>query len=56
MTLGVFKIAPRVSPSNKLGINQSNGSNVTVHVFVMLGKYFVSVKYVFVSVELMCVM
>jgi hypothetical protein len=32
------------------------GKAVTVHVFVMLGKYFVSVKYVFVSVELMCVM
>jgi hypothetical protein len=28
---------------------------VTVHVFTMLGKYFVSVKYVFVCVKLMCV-
>jgi hypothetical protein len=28
---------------------------VTVHVLVMLGKYFVSVKYVFVSIKLMCV-
>jgi hypothetical protein len=29
--------------------------NVTVHVFAMLGKYFVSVKYVFVCIKLMCV-
>jgi hypothetical protein len=28
---------------------------VTVHVFVTLGKYFVSVKYVFVCIKLMCV-
>jgi hypothetical protein len=28
---------------------------VTVHVFAMLGKYFVSVKYVFVCIKLMCV-
>jgi hypothetical protein len=28
MTLGVVEIAPRVSPSNKLGINQSNGTNL----------------------------
>jgi hypothetical protein len=28
---------------------------VTVHVFIMLGKYFVSVKYVFVCIKLMCV-
>jgi hypothetical protein len=27
-TLGVVEIAPRASPSNKLGINQSNGSNL----------------------------
>jgi hypothetical protein len=27
-TLDVVKIAPRASPSNKLGINQSNGSNL----------------------------
>jgi hypothetical protein len=33
-----------------LGLNA-----VTVHVFVMLGKYFVSVKYVLVSVKLVCV-
>jgi hypothetical protein len=29
---------------------------VTIKVFVMLGKYFVSVKYVFISVTLVCVM
>jgi hypothetical protein len=29
---------------------------VIVHVFVMLGKYFVSVKYVFISITLVCVM
>jgi hypothetical protein len=28
---------------------------VTVHVLVMLGKYFVSMKYVFVCVKLVCV-
>jgi hypothetical protein len=28
---------------------------VTVHVFAMLGKYFVSVKCVFVCIKLMCV-
>jgi hypothetical protein len=27
-TLGVVEIAPHVSPSNKLGINRSNGSNL----------------------------
>jgi hypothetical protein len=27
-TLDVFEIAPHASPSNKLGINQSNGSNL----------------------------
>jgi hypothetical protein len=27
-TLGVVEIAPPVSPSNKLGINQSNRSNL----------------------------
>jgi hypothetical protein len=31
------------------------GKAVTVHVFAMLGKYFVSVKYVFVCIKLMCV-
>jgi hypothetical protein len=31
------------------------GKVVTVHVFVTLGKYFVSVKYVFVCIKLMCV-
>jgi hypothetical protein len=31
MTLGVVDIAPYASPSNKLGINQSNGS-------ILLGK------------------
>jgi hypothetical protein len=30
--------------------------NVIVRVFVMLGKYFVSVKYVFVCIKLVCVM
>jgi hypothetical protein len=29
---------------------------VTVRVFVMLGKYFVSVKYVFICIKLVCVM
>jgi hypothetical protein len=28
MTLDVVEIAPHVSPSNKLGIDQSNGSNL----------------------------
>jgi fatty acid/phospholipid biosynthesis enzyme len=28
MTLGAVKIAPLASPSNELGINQSNGSNL----------------------------
>jgi hypothetical protein len=28
MTLGVVEIAPPASPSNKLGISQSNGSNL----------------------------
>jgi hypothetical protein len=31
------------------------GEAVTVHVFVTLCKYFVSVKYVFVCIKLMCV-
>jgi hypothetical protein len=34
----------------------SEGLLVTVRVFVMLGIYFVSVKYVFVSIKLRCVM
>jgi hypothetical protein len=29
---------------------------VTVHIFVMRGKYFVNVKYVFISVTLVCAM
>jgi hypothetical protein len=29
--------------------------SVAVHVFVTLGKYFVSVKYVFVCIKLVCV-
>jgi hypothetical protein len=33
----------------------STTASVTVHVFAMLGKYFVSVKYVFVCIKLMCV-
>jgi hypothetical protein len=31
------------------------GKAVTVHVFAMLGIYFVSVKYMFVSIKLVCV-
>jgi hypothetical protein len=31
------------------------GKAVTVRVFVMLGIYFVSVKYMFVRIKLMCV-
>jgi hypothetical protein len=35
---------------------QHKGCFVTVRVFVMLGKYFVSVKYVFICIKLACVM
>jgi hypothetical protein len=38
-----------------IGVFFLGGKAVTVRVLVMLGKYFVSVKYVFVCVKLVCV-
>jgi hypothetical protein len=37
------------------GIVELESEHVTVHVFAMLGIYFVSVKYMFVSIKLVCV-
>jgi hypothetical protein len=48
LPLGVFR--PNLGTRFFLG-----GRAVTVRVFVMLGMYFVSVKYVFVCIKLMCV-
>jgi hypothetical protein len=43
------------SSGGMLVSDRSLNIGVTVHVFAMLGKYFVSVKYVFVCIKLMCV-